>query len=389
MTRFPVSGFRFRVSGSGCRDPRGRPNDKELDKTTITMKRSSGKSVGPETGIRKPETVFSDRLLTWWQENGRHDLPWQHPRAAYRVWVSEIMLQQTQVETVTGYFDRFMQRFPDLQSLAAAQLDEVLALWSGLGYYARARNLHAAAGQVRENFGGVLPGDPDALVQLPGIGRSTAAAIVAQAFDQRAVILDGNVKRVLARHAGISGWPGAPAVERELWREADRRTPEQRAADYTQAVMDLGATVCRRSSPACDVCPVAADCVALARNLQHELPTPRPKRVLPERASRFLIARDESDRVLLVRRPPSGIWGGLWCLPETDDIEFEAVESLPAPRDLRHVFTHFALHMSFDHARIRATPKHVWEGPTWEWFAIEQALAAGLPQPVRKVLSTL
>ena len=334
---------------------------------------------------------FADRLLAWWQENGRHDLPWQHPREAYRVWVSEIMLQQTQVETVIGYFDRFMQRFPDLQSLAGAELDDVLALWSGLGYYARARNLHAAAHQVTESLDGVLPADPDVLVQLPGIGRSTAAAIVAQAFDSRAVILDGNVKRLLARHVGITGWPGAPAVERELWREADRRTPDRRVADYTQAIMDLGATVCRRRSPACDACPVAADCVAAARNLQHELPTPRPKRELPERASRFLIARDEANRVLLLRRPPSGVWGGLWCLPESGEIAFKTVESLPAPRGLRHVFTHFALHMTFDHARVDTTAMHVGdgEGASLEWFALERALAAGLPQPVRKVLSTL
>ena len=332
---------------------------------------------------------FADRLLAWWQENGRHDLPWQHPREAYRVWVSEIMLQQTQVETVIGYFDRFMQRFPDLQSLAGAELDDVLALWSGLGYYARARNLHAAAHQVTESLDGVLPADPDVLVQLPGIGRSTAAAIVAQAFDSRAVILDGNVKRVLARHVGITGWPGAPAVERELWREADRRTPDRRVADYTQAIMDLGATVCRRRSPACDACPVAADCVAAARNLQHELPTPRPRRELPERASRFVIARDESNRVLLMRRPPSGVWGGLWCLPESGEIAFEMVESLPTPRGLRHVFTHFALHMSFDHARVAATPTGVGEGASLEWFVLDRALAAGLPQPIRKVLSTL
>ena len=332
---------------------------------------------------------FADRLLAWWQKNGRHDLPWQRARDAYRVWISEIMLQQTQVETVIGYFDRFMRRFPDVDALALAELDDVLSLWSGLGYYARARNLHAAARQVREHFAGALPADPDVLVQLPGIGRSTAAAIVAQAFDQRAVILDGNVKRVLARHAGISGWPGAPAVERELWREADSRTPDRRAADYTQAIMDLGAIVCRRRSPVCDACPVGADCLASARNLQHELPTPRPKRALPERASRFVIARDKSNRVLLVRRPPSGIWGGLWCLPEAGDIEFDVVELLPAPRTLRHVFTHFALHMSFDHARVDATPANVGEGVSLEWFALDRALGAGLPQPVRKVLQNL
>ena len=335
------------------------------------------------------EKTFADRLLAWWQQNGRHDLPWQHPRDAYRVWVSEIMLQQTQVETVVGYFDRFMARFPDLEALAQADLDDVLALWSGLGYYARARNLHATARRIDQGFDGEFPSDEDALSELPGIGRSTAAAIVAQAFDRRAVILDGNVKRVLARHAGVSGWPGAPAVERDLWHEADRRTPDQRAAEYTQAIMDLGAIVCRRSSPACGDCPVATDCVALSRNLQHELPTPRPKRALPERASRFLIARDESDRVLLVRRPPNGVWGGLWCLPESGEIDFETVESLPAPHSLRHVFTHFALHMSFDHARVDATPRHAGESGDLEWFALDRALGSGLPQPVRKVLSTL
>ena len=332
---------------------------------------------------------FADRLLGWWRENGRHDLPWQHPRDPYRVWISEIMLQQTQVETVIGYFDRFMRRFPKLDTLAAAELDEVLSLWSGLGYYARARNLHAAARQVRENFGGALPAEAEALVQLPGVGRSTAAAIVAQAFNRRAVILDGNVRRVVARHAGIKGWSGTPAVERELWREADRRTPDHRAADYTQAIMDLGATVCRRRSPVCQACPVAADCVAENRNLQHELPTPRPKRKLPERTSRYLIARDASDRVLLMRRPPSGVWGGLWCLPEVGGLELEAVELFPAPRSIRHVFTHFALQMSFDHARVRIRPQRVAEESELAWFTLAQALAIGLPQPVRKVLAEL
>lgn len=352
-------------------------------------KRSDDQTKIPETGNPNSEALFSDRLLTWWQESGRHDLPWQHPRDPYRVWISEIMLQQTQVETVIGYFDRFMARFPDLAALAGAELDEVLALWSGLGYYARARNLHAAARRIVEDFDGEFPADEDTMTRLPGIGRSTGAAIVAQAFGRRAVILDGNVKRVLARHAGISGWPGAPSVERELWHEADRRTPDRRAADYTQAVMDLGATVCRRRSPSCDACPLTEDCVAFARNLQNELPTPRPKRDLPKRAALFLIARDESDRVLLVRRPPSGVWGGLWCLPEAGDIAFQPAESLPAPSGFRHVFTHFALHLTFDHARVNATPTHVGEGGHLEWFALDRALAAGIPQPVRRVLQNL
>jgi len=332
---------------------------------------------------------FADRLLAWWADNGRHDLPWQHPRDAYRVWVSEIMLQQTRVETVIAYFERFTARFPDVQALAAAELDEVLALWSGLGYYARARNLHAAARRVVEEFDARMPDDEATLRQLPGIGRSTAAAILAQAFDQRAVILDGNVKRVLARHAAVQGWPGAPAVERDLWRAADARTPDQSAADYTQAIMDLGATLCRRRDPACSACPVAADCLALQRNLQHELPTPRPARKLPERATHYLIARDAFNRVLLVRRPPSGIWGGLWCLPEAGEIEFNTLEALPGPHDIRHVFTHFALHMSFEHARVDEFPTKVSEATVREWFSLEQALAAGLPQPVRRVLKDL
>jgi len=332
---------------------------------------------------------FADRLLAWWAENGRHDLPWQRPRDAYRVWVSEIMLQQTRVETVVGYFERFIKRFPDVEALATAELDEVLALWSGLGYYARARNLHAAARKVVEEFAGRLPEDEPTLEQLPGIGRSTAAAILAQAFGQRAVILDGNVKRVLARHAAIQGWPGAPAVERDLWRAADARTPAERAADYTQAIMDLGATLCRRRDPACQACPVAADCLAFQRNLQHELPTPRPARKLPERASRFLIARDGSDRLLLVRRPPSGIWGGLWCLPEAGELDVETLEALPGPHAIRHVFTHFALHMSFEHVRVVEASTLIADASDHEWFSLEQALATGLPQPVRKVLKDL
>ncbi|MDT8449894.1 MAG: A/G-specific adenine glycosylase [Wenzhouxiangellaceae bacterium] len=330
---------------------------------------------------------FADRLLAWWDQHGRHDLPWQKPRSAYRVWVSEIMLQQTRVETVVGYFDRFMQRFPDIDALASAELDDVLAMWSGLGYYARARNLHAAAQAVGDEFGGEFPDDVETLTRLPGIGRSTAAAIVAQAFDRRAVILDGNVKRVLARHAGVVGWPGAPAVEKQLWREAESRTPAARAADYAQAVMDLGATVCMPRSPGCGRCPVAADCTACKTRKQDELPTPRPARALPERGSRFTIARDDEGRVLLVRRPPAGIWGGLWCLPEAGTRAIGLAEARPAPRPIRHVFTHFALTMSFDHGRI-ADAAAVADDDC-RWFTLYEALSAGLPQPVRKVLKDL
>jgi len=337
-----------------------------------------------------PATSFAGRLLAWHRVHGRHDLPWQHPRDAWRVWVSEIMLQQTRVETVIGYFERFMARFPDVAALAAAPLDDVLALWSGLGYYARARNLHAAAGRVVDEFGGRLPDDIDTLATLPGIGRSTAAAIVAQAFGRRAVILDGNVKRVLARHAAVVGWPGSSAVERQLWDQAERRTPEHSAVDYSQAIMDLGAAVCTPRAPRCPECPVVDDCQARRRGLHEELPTPRPRRRLPERASCFLILRDPDARVLLERRPPSGIWGGLWCLPERGDSVPSDGEALPTPAAIRHVFSHFALRMRFEHRRIEpGDAAGTIEDADRRWFTLDQALKAGLPRPVRRVIERL
>ncbi|MDT8438111.1 MAG: A/G-specific adenine glycosylase [Wenzhouxiangellaceae bacterium] len=334
------------------------------------------------------EPTFADRLLNWWQENGRHDLPWQHPRTAYRVWISEIMLQQTRVETVVGYFQRFMQRFPTVDALARVPLDDVLAAWSGLGYYARARNLHAAARELVAHHGGELPGEIDALEALPGIGRSTAAAIVAQAFDRRAVILDGNVKRVLARHAGIDGWPGQSSVQRLLWQEADRRTPPGRAAAYTQAIMDLGATLCRPKQPDCAACPVADDCKARLDGRVHELPAPRPARTLPERSQRFLVARDGRGRILLARRPPTGIWGGLWCLPELDVDSMPALHRLSRLDPLRHVFSHFALTMHFEHGRWTDESAQVNDDDS-RWFETEAALALGLPRPVRVVIEAL
>jgi len=335
-----------------------------------------------------PNAAFADRLLSWWDVHGRRDLPWQG-RDGYRVWVSEIMLQQTRVETVLPYFQRFMERFPALEDLARADQDDVLALWSGLGYYARARNLHRAAAEVLARLDGRLPKTEQELSELPGIGRSTAAAIVAQAFDRRAVILDGNVKRVLARHAGISGWPGSPAVERELWQRAERLTPDQRPADYTQAIMDLGATLCTPRSPDCERCPVAQDCMARIKGIQDELPTPRPSRKLPERHGRFVIARDGEGRVLLVRRPPVGIWGGLWCFPDLETHALELQESYPAPRPLRHVFSHFALHMRFEHGRLDRLPEEVADDEALRWFELAEALAAGLPRPVRAVLTRI
>src|SRR5690554_3909603 len=263
-------------------------------------------------------TGFADRLLEWFDANGRHDLPWQHPRTPYRVWLSEIMLQQTQVQVAAPYFERFVAALPDLPSLARAPLDDVLALWSGLGYYARARNLHSAAKACMERYDGDLPRDLAALMALPGIGRSTAGAILAQAWGDRHPILDGNVKRVLARVHAVEGWPGTSRVERQLWEHAQSHLPRTRMADYVQAQMDLGATVCTRHAPACLLCPVSAQCQALAQGRVAELPTPRPGKPLPQRETTVLLAWDDSGRVLLQRRPPAGIWASLWSLPGAD-----------------------------------------------------------------------
>ncbi len=264
---------------------------------------------------------FADRILAWWDRHGRHDLPWQHPRSPYRVWVSEIMLQQTQVATVIPYFERFVRRFPDLAALADAPLDDVLAHWSGLGYYARARNLHRAARACMAQHGGTVPASAAELEALPGIGASTANAIISQAHDRPLAILDGNVRRVLARHAAVEGWPGQRAVHDRLWAEAESRLPAARGADYTQAIMDLGATLCTRSRPACEACPVSRDCVALARQQVDRLPSPRPGLKVREKNLFVLIQQRDDGAVLLVQRPPAGIWGGLWSLPEADSLE--------------------------------------------------------------------
>lgn len=240
---------------------------------------------------------FAARLLRWYDRHGRKDLPWQRARTPYTVWVSEVMLQQTQVATVIPYFERFMARFPDVRTLADAPLDAVLAHWSGLGYYSRARNLHRAAQQIRDRHGGVFPEDMDAIAALPGIGRSTAGAILAQALGQRHAILDGNVKRVLTRHRAIAGWPGQSAVERRLWEIAEAETPHARVADYTQAIMDLGAMVCTRARPRCGACPVADDCAARAAGTVSRYPAPKPRKTLPVRQTRMLLVTNGEGEV--------------------------------------------------------------------------------------------
>jgi A/G-specific adenine glycosylase len=331
-------------------------------------------------------SAFATQLLDWHDVHGRKDLPWQHPRTPFRVWISEVMLQQTQVATVVAYFERFVAAFPTLAALAAAHEDEVLALWSGLGYYSRARNLHRAARLCVAQHGGELPRDFAALHALPGIGRSTAAAILSQAHGQPHAILDGNVKRVLARHAGIDGEIGSAATLAALWSEAEARVPAARCADYTQAIMDLGATVCVRT-PQCARCPVSASCVALRDARTHELPRRRTRRAVPERSCVMLLLRDGADRILMERRPSTGIWGGLWSLPECAD-EAEAArlsgaEALePLPR-FAHQFTHFRLNVTPVVASARAPQVR---DDARRWIARDEAATLGLPTPVRKLL---
>ena len=339
---------------------------------------------------------FAARLLQWFDRNGRHDLPWQHPRTPYRVWLSEVMLQQTQVHVVAPYFERFVAALPDLASLAAASRDDVFALWSGLGYYARARNLHAAARHCVERHRGELPRDMEALVALPGIGRSTAGAILAQAWGDRHPILDGNVKRVLARYHGVEGWPGQPAVERRLWELAGQHLPAGRLADYTQAQMDFGATLCTRAKPACAICPLQSDCTAYREGRVGELPTPRPGKVLPQRTAVVLLARDEQQRVLMQRRPPGGVWASLWSLPEAADSagarawfdrhlagDYRAAERLPP---ITHAFSHYRLELQPLHWRGVEMQSRVADNADLRWVGRDQFAALGIPAPIRTLI---
>jgi len=338
---------------------------------------------------------FASRIIHWQLHHGRHTLPWQGTRDPYRIWLSEIMLQQTQVATVIPYFERFVARFPDLPALAAAQEDDVLALWSGLGYYSRARNLHAAARAVVTRHGGIFPARPDAIAQLPGVGRSTAAAIAALAFSQRCAILDGNVKRVLARHGGIAGWPGDKTVESALWTRAESLLPDTAIETYTQGMMDLGALVCTRSQPNCAVCPVNADCVAHAQGRVQELPAPRPKKALPEKQVQMLLLLDRGE-LMLEKRPSQGIWGGLWSLPElAPDVDaashcrerfgFTALAQQALPQ-FTHSFTHFKLHIQ--PVRLQLAPRHD-TPPGQIWLPLADALDAALPAPVRTLVRQL
>jgi A/G-specific adenine glycosylase len=354
-------------------------------------------------GARPAPGDFATRLLAWHHHGGRHDLPWQHPRTPYRVWLSEVMLQQTQVATAAPYFERFVDALPDLPALAAAELDRVLALWSGLGYYARARNLHAAARRCVELHGGELPGDLDALVALPGIGRSTAAAILSQAWGDRHAILDGNVKRVLARYHGIAGWPGAASTEKALWQRAHAHVQsaalhQHNMADYTQAQMDLGATLCIRNDPACVLCPLQDDCVARIEGRTAELPTPRPGKATPQRHALVLWLEDAEGRILIERRPPAGIWASLWTLPQADDepaalawferhVEGDAgATTRLAP--VAHAFSHYKLQLQPLRWRGIAPRAAVGDNPDLRWVHRTQLDTLGIPAPIRRLLES-
>ncbi|MEN9492058.1 MAG: A/G-specific adenine glycosylase [Pseudomonadota bacterium] len=336
---------------------------------------------------------FAETLIAWQAHHGRHDLPWQQTRDPYRVWLSEIMLQQTQVDTVVPYYQRFLARFPDVASLAAAPLDEVLALWSGLGYYARARNLHRAAQGVMQAHGGTFPGTAADLQALPGIGRSTAAAIAAFCFGEKVAILDGNVKRVLCRHFGIEGFPGERAIEQQLWALAESLLPATGNDIYPQAQMDLGATVCTRTKPRCLHCPVNATCIARESGREHLLPTARPRKATPQRACGMLLITS-GDAVLLEKRPNSGIWGGLYSLPElqTDETPEAGAFRCFGWRDLRfeegdpvrHTFTHFQLTILPWYACIGKSA--IPNGKSVVWVSAREISEHGLPAPIRMLI---
>jgi A/G-specific adenine glycosylase len=338
---------------------------------------------------------FAGRLLAWFDDNGRRNLPWQQNVTAYRVWVSEIMLQQTQVQTVIPYFNRFIDRFPDIGALASAEQDEVLSHWTGLGYYARARNLHKAAREIAGEHDGRFPDSVDEVIALPGIGRSTAGAILALAYGQRHTILDGNVKRVLARHEAIAGWPGKTRVAADLWNVAERNTPHERCAEYTQAIMDLGATLCTRSKPGCDACPVAVDCSARQADTIEQYPGRKPKKIKPLRQTTMVMAIN-NGAIFLERRPPVGIWGGLWSLPEVECIDEWCLRTLDQQPDnteqrevLRHSFSHFDLDIQPVVVRVASPSRKVADSPDSTWHLLDDEPPGGMAAPVQQLLNSL
>ena len=342
---------------------------------------------------------FHERLLDWYDIHGRKDLPWQHDISPYHVWLSEIMLQQTQVSTVIPYYLRFITQYVDITSLASAKLDDILALWAGLGYYARARNLHKAANILVRQHKAEMPFSIDELIALPGIGRSTAGAIMALAHQQKHPILDGNVKRVLARYTAISGWPGKKPVEQKLWKIAESLLPEKRITHYTQAQMDLGATICKRNKPLCLQCPLHEDCKAFQLGTPELFPTSKPKKEIPSRQSHWLIAQSNNGKILLEQRPNNGIWGGLWSFPEFDCpinlVSFSQEKLKVDPEEIQHqtsishVFTHFKLDITPYLVHSSDNYQKIDNNKIFGWYTIRDALQLGIPAPVKAFLTLL
>lgn len=345
--------------------------------------------------------AFAPRVLDWFDSHGRKDLPWQLEISPYRVWVSEIMLQQTQVSTVIPYFNRFIAAFPTVKKLAAASQDQVLHLWTGLGYYSRARNLHKTARIINEEYQGQFPGALNELQRLPGIGRSTAGAILAIAFQQPVSILDGNVKRVLARHFAVTGWPGQTTVANRLWKLADELTPEHRVADYTQAMMDLGATLCTRTKPDCPLCPLQTTCMGYRQGRPTAYPAKKPSKTLPVRQRIFAIFTNPEGHILLQQRPPNGLWGGLWVFPETvhngSDTDTPVrelaaqlhcqVERTRSLHARRHTFSHF--HLDYTPVILETRQAAVLDRPDLIWYNTAQPNVIGTPSPVQKLIKEL
>jgi len=352
---------------------------------------------------RQQANQFSQKILKWYKRSGRHDLPWQKQMTPYRVWVSEIMLQQTQVKTVIPYYQKFMREFPNLKQLAEASIDEVLHLWTGLGYYARARNLHRCAQIIQQEYKGRFPNKIEQVIDLPGIGQSTAGAILALAKKQRHPILDGNVKRVLCRYFMVPGWPEKNDVKQKLWEIAEQLTPQQQVAEYTQAMMDLGATLCTRSQPQCELCPVEKQCLAKAEQQVKKFPYSKPKKPQPIRTTQMLIISNSAQQVFLQKRPPTGIWGGLWIFPECpigqDVTEWcrqqlgMKVKAVEEHKVIRHTFSHFHLDITpVDLDFVSFSPRiknQIQEPADQVWYNSESDLKLGFATPVKNLLNKL
>lgn len=353
----------------------------------------------PHDFSRMKPAQFQQKIIDWYDQHGRKTLPWQQNKTPYRVWISEVMLQQTQVATVIPYFERFMQRFPTVESLANAPEDDVLHLWTGLGYYSRARNLHRSAKQIVNEFDSLFPATLDSLQMLAGVGRSTAGAILALAYQQKATILDGNVKRVLTRFSGITEWPGEKSVLDKLWKTAELLTPENRIADYTQAMMDLGATVCIRGKPLCENCPLETICIARALGIEKQLPQSKPKKSLPIKQATLLILQHKQE-VFLQKRPAAGIWGGLWSLPELSGFATEQEitdfcwqqfklksQTIIAGQSFRHTFSHYHLEILPIFITVkRHSATKIMDSNQQIWYNLNESQLVGLPAPVKKLL---